>query len=201
MYEFLRGLVVECAENACVLEVAGVGYALRISARTGRALEPGEPALVHVHQSISDDKITLFGFSGPEERRLFRTLLKVKGVGPAGALSILSGVEPDSFLEALAGGDVAALTRIRGIGRKTAERILLELRDRLPELEGGALTGRGSGAGDDLSESAVRALMALGMDRSRARTAVEQAREGFSEPPALAVLVQAALRARFEATS
>ncbi len=133
MIAYLRGRVIEKDAEALVLDVGGVGYLLAVSASTLKVIPAaGGEAQLHVHShAVQDGPLQLFGFADPEERRLFQTLLGVQGVGPKVALAILSGLPPSELVRAITGGDVARLTQIRGVGRKTAERLAVELRDKL----------------------------------------------------------------------
>lgn len=133
MIAHLRGRLLEKEAESVVLEVAGVGYQVAISAAAGRALGPaGADARLWIYSHHTQDGgLSLFGFTEREERSLFETLLGVQGVGPKVALAILSGLPASELTKAIAGADVARLTQIRGVGRKTAERLAVELRDKL----------------------------------------------------------------------
>jgi len=129
----LRGRLLEKDGEAVVLEVGGVGYQVALSTAAAGVLGPvGAEALLWIHSHfVQDGGTTLFGFTDREERRLFETLLGVQGVGPKVALAILSGLPRAELTAAIAGADVARLTQIKGVGRKTAERLAVELRDKL----------------------------------------------------------------------
>jgi Holliday junction DNA helicase RuvA len=133
MIASLRGALLESGPEGVVIEAGGVGYAVTITAAAQRALPPlGATAflLIHVHAG-QDGPLQLFGFAEAEERRLFETLLSVKGVGPKMAVAILSSLPIGELVRAISAADIAALTKIRGVGRKTAERIAVELRDKI----------------------------------------------------------------------
>jgi len=161
----LRGTLVSKQPPWLLVEVGGVGYELEAPMSTFYALPAvGEPVALHTHLVIRDDAHVLFGFGTDGERRLFRGLLKVSGVGPKIALGILSGASVDDFLRTIEAEDVAMLTRIPGVGRKTAERVIIEMRDgvkkfALPGAEGPAV---GIGAGLTPQGEAYSALIALG---------------------------------------
>ena len=132
MISFLEGEVVERAGGRVVIAVGGVGYEIQVPASTLASLPPvGKRARVHTRMIVRDDAMTLFGFGSPEERELFDLLVTVNGVGPKVALSFVSVLTPDAFRRAVSAGDVAALTVVPGVGRKVAQRVVLDLKDRL----------------------------------------------------------------------
>ena len=134
MIAFLRGELLEIDGEAAVVDVAGVGYQVLVSASTAAALAlspRGEVRLyVHTH-FVKDEPLRLYGFADVGERGLFQTLISVQGVGPRVALAILAGIEPEELVRAIATGDVGRLTQVKGVGRKTAERLALELREKI----------------------------------------------------------------------
>lgn len=147
----LRGTVLErTLDGAVLLEVAGVGYLVTVSARVLAELEPGSTVFLHVHHHIRDDAQTLFGFTTRDERQTFQVLIKTNGVGPASAMAILATHPPAALVDVVANNDIAALTLVPGIGKKTAERLVVELRDRLsvPVLDGGPDGGPSSAVAD-----------------------------------------------------
>ena len=185
----LAGILVEKDPQRLLIEVQGVGYEVETPMSTFLALPAvGKSLRLRVHQVLREDASLLFGFATEDERALFRALLKVNGVGPRMALAILSGVSADAFQQAVAGDDVASLTRIPGVGRKTAERLLVEMRDyfkALPVARGGtaeAPTPRGE---------ALHALQALGYKPQEAQRMLDSAAdtEGTTED-----LIRAALQ-------
>ncbi|MFT3854764.1 MAG: Holliday junction branch migration protein RuvA [Ilumatobacteraceae bacterium] len=170
----LRGSVLERAEDATVLlEVGGVGYLVTVTPRTLAELEPGSTAFLHVHHHIREDAQTLYGFLQRDERVTFQVLINTHGVGPAMAMAILATHSPAALVDVVATGDLAALTLVPGVGKKTAERLLVELRNRLslPILEpvGASVGGAGSAIGD------VReALAGLGYGPEEVRDALRE---------------------------
>jgi len=143
MIASLRGALLESGPDSVVIEAGGVGYAVTITAAAQRALPPlGASAflLVHTH-TVQDGPLQLFGFADAEERRVFETLLSVQGVGPKVALAILSSLPIGDLVRAISATDIATLTKIRGVGRKTAERISVELRDKIGVSGGQASVG------------------------------------------------------------
>lgn len=161
----LRGTLVYKQPPALMLDVAGVGYEIEAPMSTFYDLpEVGREITLHTHLSIKDDAHSLYGFAKEAERALFRTLIKVSGIGAKTALSILSGVSVDDFARLIQRADIAALQRIPGIGKKTAERLIVEMKDKVDGL-GGGLAGpgelRGSVPHDPVTEASV-ALQSLG---------------------------------------
>ncbi|HEY2731265.1 MAG TPA: Holliday junction branch migration protein RuvA [Polyangia bacterium] len=141
MIAFLRGQLMENTGEAFVVEVAGVGYHVLVSQATLGALPAlalGREVQLHVHSHfVKDEPLRLYGFADADERRLFETLLDVQGVGPRVALAILAGLPPEELVRAITGGDIARLRQIKGVGGKLAERLALELRDKIALLPAG----------------------------------------------------------------
>ncbi len=148
----LRGEVLERnADGTVLLEVGGVGYVVAVTPRTLAELEPTTSVFLHVHHHVRESEQTLFGFATREERTTFQTLIATHGVGPALAMAILATHPPRALVDIVAAGDVGALTMVPGVGRKTAERLLVELKSRLavPVLDPvGSAGGGGSVVGD-----------------------------------------------------
>lgn len=174
MIASLRGRLTESGPGACVVEAGGVGYLVQVSSHTAAALPPrGEEVSLRTRQIVREDSLQLFGFLDAGELRLFDLLIGVSGIGPRLAIAVLSGLPAARLAAAIRDGHVAALVAIPGIGRKTAERLVVELRDRMgdvaaapePEAAGARPVG---GAFDD----AVAALATLGYTRAQAQQAV-----------------------------
>ena len=184
----IRGVLLTKAPNQAVVECSGVGYDVAISVATYTAL-PGEGAetRLHVHTHVREDQIALFGFAELTEKRLFEKLLTISGIGPKLAITVLSGIDAGRLVAAIRGADHASLTRIPGIGKKTAERVVLELKDKLDDLAVAGQTGGGSSAQlGSAGEDVLSALVNLGYPRPVAQKAVETALakgsgEGFEE--------------------
>jgi holliday junction DNA helicase RuvA len=133
MIAHLRGKVIARRPNQAIVEVGGVGYDVAISVPTFSELpQLGSEVSLHIHTHVREDQIALYGFLRPEEKLLFEKLLTVSGIGPKLAITILSGMPADEMVNSIRSNDVARLTKIPGIGKKTAERMVLELRDKLP---------------------------------------------------------------------
>ena len=200
MIASLHGTVLEKSQDEAIIEVAGVGYRVAFSVLTlGRLPPVGEPVRVRVRTVVREDAFELFGFLTPVEEAMFNRLTSVSHVGPRLAMTVLSGLEVDELVVALERGEVARLTRIHGVGRKTAERLVLELKDKVKVLprSGAAPAPRPSdeGARSDL----VSALANLGYRPAQAEAAAEAAlaKLGAAE---LEALLREALRALRTAT-
>lgn len=168
----LSGTLVLIDQPAVVLDVAGVGYEIEVPIST-LAVLPGlnQPATLHIHQGQRDDIPALFGFSSRADRGLFQAITKISGVGPKMGLAILSTFTLDELSRVAASGDVVALTQIPGVGKRTAERLAVELKNRLPDAPLATLTTNGQGS----TSEARAALMALGYNERDAHKAVELA--------------------------
>jgi Holliday junction DNA helicase RuvA len=168
----LRGVVVERIEDSTVLvEVGGVGYLVHVTPRTLAELEPTSSAFLYVHQHIREDAHTLYGFLDRDERRTFESLIDTHGIGPSMAMAILATHSPRALTDIVANGDVASLTLVPGVGKKTAERLLIELKGRLnlPMLDGM------SSAGSASSVAQVReALVGLGYGHDEIRDTLRE---------------------------
>ena len=194
----LRGEIVAKRPPHLLVDVNGVGYELEAPMSTFYDLPAvGAAVLLHTHLVIREDAHVLYGFAREAERALFRALLRVSGVGPKMALAILSGMNADEFSRCVQRDDTAALSRLPGIGKKTAERLIIEMRDRLARLDDDALAGavraRAAGAGAPSAvEDAVSALVALGYKAPEASRMVRAvAADGLGSED----LIRAALKA------
>jgi holliday junction DNA helicase RuvA len=170
MIAHLRGKLLAKHPNQAIVETGGVGYDVTISVPTFSELPAvGAEVALHVHTHVREDLIALYGFSRTAEKLLFEKLISVSGIGPKLAITILSGMAADEMAGAIRGNDVARLTRIPGIGRKTAERLVLELRDKLPAATLEAPTASPMNA---VEEDVLSALVNLGYQRAAAEKAV-----------------------------
>lgn len=171
MIAHLRGKLLAKHPNQAVVETGGVGYDVTITVPTFSDLPGvGADVALHIHTHLREDLIALYGFLRPSEKRLFEKLITVSGIGPKLAITILSGMAADEMIGAIRGNDVARLTRIPGIGRKTAERMILELRDKLPEP--GASATPAMPALSTTEEDVLSALVNLGYQRAVAEKAL-----------------------------
>jgi holliday junction DNA helicase RuvA len=172
MIAHLRGKLLAKHPNQAIVEAAGVGYDVTISVPTFSDLPaPGSEVALHIHTHVREDALALYGFLRPSEKLLFEKLLTVSGIGPKLAITILSGMAADEMVGAIRGNDVARLTRIPGIGKKTAERMVLELRDKLPQAAPTAITTAPPVSA--VEEDVLSALVNLGYQRAAAEKALE----------------------------
>ncbi len=178
----LRGRLADKQPNRVVVDVHGVGYQLHVPLSTFYGLgEPGTEVSLRVHTHVREDTLALFGFATALELQLFEHLIAVNGVGPRLALTVLSGMEPPDFIQAVRHGDIGRLTKIPGVGRKTAERIGLELKDRLAAGDVPAVDSAEPDAADDGGRADVlSALLNLGYHRAAAERALDAARHAAS---------------------
>ena len=173
----LTGTVLEKHPNRIVVDVAGVGYDVLVPLSTFYGLgELGAAVSLRVHTHVREDVIALYGFATALEQELFERLISISGIGPKLALAVLSGIDPGELVRAIRSQDVARLTRIPGVGKKTAERIGLELKDRMPQAAAsGPGQTEGAAPGDDLRADVLSALLNLGYNRQVAEKAIDAA--------------------------
>jgi Holliday junction DNA helicase RuvA len=171
MIAHLRGRLLAKHPNQVIVETGGVGYDVTISVPTFSELPgAGSEVALHIHTHVREDLIALYGFLRPAEKQLFEKLITVSGIGPKLAITILSGMAADEMVGAIRGNDVARLTRIPGIGKKTAERMVLELRDKLPGGRPGEVVA--APALSAVEEDVLSALINLGYQRATAERAL-----------------------------
>lgn len=192
----LRGILAEKQPPLLLIDINGVGYEVEAPMSTFYQLpETGATVTLHTHLVVREDAHLLFGFASEGERRLFRTLIKVNGVGAKLALTILSGIAADEFARCVQENDTAALVRLPGVGKKTAERLIVEMRDRLADWEGavtlpGAAPVETRGGSDELRD-AISALVSLGYKPPEASRLVSKVEtEGLSSEE----IIRAALK-------
>lgn len=176
----LHGKLAEKQPGRIVVDVGGVGYDVQIPLSTYYAVgDRGAEVALRIHTHVREEALSLFGFATRLERDLFERLIGINGVGPRLALAVLSGIEPPALMQAIRTADVARLTGIPGVGRKTAERITLELKDKLPAGapadDAGGVDGAAEVDGRDLRGDVISALLNLGYQRPPAERAVEAA--------------------------
>jgi|SRR5579884_4028798 len=171
MIAHLRGKLIARHPNEVIVETSGVGYDVTISVPTFSELPAlGSEVSLHIHTHVREDQIALYGFLRPEEKQLFEKLITVSGIGPKLAITILSGMATDEMTGAIRANDIARLTKIPGIGRKTAERMVLELRDKLPPAGSGQVQVIPSVS--TVQEDVLSALINLGYQRPTAEKAL-----------------------------
>ncbi|HEY8620254.1 MAG TPA: Holliday junction branch migration protein RuvA [Dermatophilaceae bacterium] len=200
MITSLRGVVLSAGLDSAVIEVGGVGLLLHTTPATAASLRPGAEVVLATTLIVREESLTLYGFADADERAVFDLVLTVSGVGPRIALAMLAVHTPDGLRGAVSGGDLAALTKVPGIGKKGAERIVLELRDKIGVPTSGAAASATSRATADESTAQVRdALVGLGWSAKQADEAVEAVRPTVirteaSDGANVSALLRAALR-------
>jgi holliday junction DNA helicase RuvA len=187
MIAFLRGKLLEKHPNQIIVDTAGVGYDVVIPISTFSALpDSGAEVALRIYTHVREDALTLFGFGTPEEKALFEKLISVNGIGPKLAITVLSGLATPVLIDAIRGGQVDQLVRIPGVGKKTAERMVLELKDKLEGLGGGvlpAVSSRTEPALSAIEQDVLSALLNLGCQRAPAEAAVRKARAAEPSSP------------------
>ena len=169
MIGFLRGNVVQLSMEYCLLDVGGVGYRVYIPSSTRGRLKTGEDAMLYTHLSVREDAMTLYGFESQEEYQAFQLLISVSGIGPKVALGILSSITVSRLFQAIHGQQIAVLTKLPGVGKKSAQRLVLELKDKAAEMDGAEgdfeVSEENATADDQLADAAA-ALSALGYSQA-----------------------------------
>ncbi len=194
MIAYLKGIIQTKESNRLVLDVHDVGYELEISTQTLAELPAaGEETSLLVHHHVTDNDQRLFGFGSEEEKGLFELLITVKGVGPKLGLTILSGLPASRITSAIVQSDKDTLSQISGIGKKTAERMILELKDKIAEFATDSSSPEAAALPGDLKEEAVSALESLGFKKREAEKAVTAAAQGDGEPESVQELVKKSL--------
>ena len=188
MYAYISGIVDEILTDRAVLEAGGVGYELFCSAMTLKRLRAGQKERLYTHLHLAEGIMALYGFYEPEEKDMFRRLLTVTRVGPKLALSVLSVLTPSDVAGAIVTNNAAAFDRVSGMGRKTAQRVLLELKERVETSE--MLGGGANADAPDIRSEAVAALVSLGYDGLAAGKAVA----AIEKAESVEALITAALR-------
>ncbi|HZT28268.1 MAG TPA: Holliday junction branch migration protein RuvA [Bryobacteraceae bacterium] len=187
MIALLDGVLVEKHPNQAIVNVAGVGYDVTIPVSTYSKLpETGSAVRLRVYTHVREDTLALYGFLSPDERALFEKLISVSGIGPKMAVAVLSGIDAADLILVIRRGEVERLVRIPGVGKKTAERMVLELRDKLPAPAGAeaAAPAGGQAALTAIEQDVLSALLNLGCARPAAETAVRKAKTAAGAAPA-----------------
>lgn len=191
MIEYLKGQLVSRTPTSGVVEVNGIGYVFNNSLNTFEALAQQKTVQVFIHTSIREDAHVLFGFADENERAMFRSLISVSGIGPASAIAALSSFRPSELQDAIVQGDVASLKKIKGIGAKSAERIIIDLRDKI----GGEMNFDNFGAqSNTLRSEALRALSNIGFDSRKAQVVVDKVIAANDESLSIEVLIKDSLK-------
>jgi Holliday junction DNA helicase RuvA len=183
MIAYLRGRILEKQPTRIIVDVSGVGYDVAVPLSTYyTAADTGAEITLRVHTHVREDQLALYGFASPLELAVFERLIGISGIGPKLALAVLSGIEPRELVAAIQRGDVVRLTRIPGVGKKTAERISMELRDRLPKtLESVAGESLAASEGDERRADLASALGNLGYDQRAIDKALETVLQDAAE--------------------
>ena len=197
----LKGILAAKRAPQILVDCSGVGYEADVSMTTYYQLpEPGEAISIWTHLIVKEDSHSLIGFTTEHERKLFRQLIRVNGVGPKMALTILSGINNQEFAQCVLQDDIVTLTRLPGVGKKTAERLIIEMRDKVEDLMGGASLATEAGAataatGRSGKSEAIEALQALGYKATDAEKMVRQVESGTDQDMNAAALIKKALQA------
>jgi Holliday junction DNA helicase RuvA len=183
MIAYLRGTLLEKKPSRLIVDVGGVGYDVQVPLSTFYVLgEPGGQVSLRIYTQVREDVLALYGFATPLEQDLFERLIATSGIGPKLALAVLSGIEPVELIKAIRLQDVARLTAIPGVGKKTAERIGLELKDRLPVFAGPGQEPIEEAPADQLRADLLSALLNLGYPRAVAERAIEKTLTSSEDP-------------------
>ncbi len=196
----LKGTLLEKAPTRLIVDVGGVGYDVIVPLSTFYTVgEAGSDVALRVHTHVREDVIALYGFASAVEQDLFERLIGISGIGPKLALAVLSGIDAGELVRAIRAQDVARLVKIPGVGKKTAERIGLELKDRLPAaLQPAGATAASASPGDQLRDDLLSALTNLGYQRAAAEKAIDAALKKTPDAP-FEQLVRDVLRAMMRA--
>jgi Holliday junction DNA helicase RuvA len=196
MISRLTGILAAKRAPQVLIDCNGVGYEADVSLTTFYQLpEVGVQISIWTHLLIKDDAHSLIGFNTEQERKLFRQLIRVNGVGPKMALTILSGIEDQQFALCIANSDIAMLTRLPGVGKKTAERLIIEMRDKVGDLLGDSPPQTAVAGGHSIVSEAIEALQALGYKMGDAEKMVARVQQGEDQPDSASLLIRKALQA------
>ena len=190
MFSYIRGRLTEVNGNSVTIETGGIGYAVSVSDNTAYKLpRTGAETLLYLYLQVREDEVGLYGFINREEKEMFLKLIQITGIGPKAAIGILSGMTPDKLAIAIVTNDVKSISKIKGVGKKTAERMVLELKEKLAAEE---IEVFGSGSEPSgLMQDAINALRTLGLTQAEAVKAVEPA---MREADTLEDVIRNALR-------
>jgi Holliday junction DNA helicase RuvA len=195
MITYVSGKLVSKKATEAVIDVQGIGYAIHIPTSTYERLpEPGKPVTLHTHHYVREDAALLYGFADPDQRAVFEAMLSVSGIGPKLALAALSAFEPADLREHVTRGEVGVLTGIPGVGRKTAERLIVELRDKFARIEVGVPDGVAGATGTSLRADALAALEALGLSKAAADRSIARVMKEHPDVESVEELVRHALQ-------
>jgi len=196
MIAFLQGNFVQLTPAKLIVDVGGVGYEVNISLNTYEAISKKEKGLLHTYLHITENAQVLFGFFDQQEKDLFLHLISVSGVGASTARMMLSGMQPQEIIRAIVNSDARLLEQIKGIGKKSAERLVLELKDKLSKM---TVTGTTASGGSTFTAStphqdAIQALMSLGIQKSTAEKAIDKTLQAAGDGLSVEALIKLALK-------
>lgn len=197
MFAYLTGTLVSCEPTHVILDVRGVGYEVRVSLNTFEALQTGQEVKLFVHFHVKEDAQTLYGFLADEDKQFFRELIGVSGIGPSTALAMFSSLTTAELKEAIAGEDVKTVQRVKGIGAKTAQRVVLELRDKLRKAgfgQGQSFAERLKSPGHPQEEEALMALTTLGLTKAMAQKSLVKVLKAHGNEMPVEQLIKLALQ-------
>jgi Holliday junction DNA helicase RuvA len=190
----LRGRLVYKDPSSVVIDVQGVGYQVQISLHTYAQIKDRDEVTLSIYLHVREDALILFGFAQPSEKKMFQMLLSVNGVGPSTAMLILSYLSTDDLRTAILQENLAAIQAVKGVGAKTAQRLILELRDKLKKDSYEEAATVSSGAGNNLRREALSALMTLGLNKMQAEKSIEAVLKTSGNAISLEELVKQALK-------
>ncbi|MBM4313917.1 MAG: Holliday junction branch migration protein RuvA [Deltaproteobacteria bacterium] len=197
MIALLNGILIEKSITQCIVDVRGVGYRVVVPLTTFYELpEIGRPVVIHIHTHVREDAVHLYGFHSREERAVFQLMISVSGIGPKLAINVLSGIDAGELIRAVTTDDLNRLTGIPGVGKKTAERMILEMKDKAAKF-GRESVPVGTVAvktGDQVKDDALSALVNLGYKGSAVKEIIERIAREDKETPSLDRLLKAALK-------
>jgi holliday junction DNA helicase RuvA len=194
MIASLRGTVIFAEAQRVIVEAHGVGYDVAVSLSTRESLDPKTEVFLHIYTAMRENALELYGFTTPEEKRLFEMLLGVAGIGPRTALQVLSGISPGGLRQAVLDKDSGQLMAIPGIGKKSAERIILELREKMKKLALGGISAIGKQETPSLEEDLVSSLINLGYTQRAAEGAAKKVIKTGGPDLTLSEAVRSALK-------
>jgi Holliday junction DNA helicase RuvA len=193
MYAYIQGNFTHKSPAQVILETQGVGYEINISLHTYSSILSLAEGRLYTYLQVKEDAHVLFGFATPQEKEIFMLLISVSGVGASTARMMLSSVQPDEIIRAIQTGDHRSLEKVKGIGKKTAERLVLELRDKVGKLGDGATAGPAKSYTPE--QDALEALMALGISKNMAEQAIQKVIKTETSPVSLEELIKKSLKA------
>ncbi len=198
MYHYLNGKIAEKTPTAVILDVNGIGYEVRVSLSTFSSLPNlGETVKLFTHFVVREDAQLLYGFATEEEREAFRLLISISGIGPKLAITLLSGVTLPELKRAIQEKNIPVLTAISGIGQKTAERVIIELKDKIgkAEVSAGKELIHDASISDQMVEDSVSALVSLGYTKQKAKDAIQKTLKAMlGKKPSVEEIIRAALK-------